>query len=171
LVRDQYDHGGSFGGTHERPAMKRLLTDVEDGLIDGGVVNQINRLSRSLMNCSKLVEVFDWTGVAFASVTQWFNTNSMGRQTLNILLSFANSEREVAAERTRDKVKASNMTGMWMAPPGYVEMDRSRSTRRLIPRRRLALFRPFDGGRTGQFQTAPSPRPGSAFKMRDRVAT
>src|SRR5690606_19757021 len=103
LVRDRYDDGGISGGTLERPALKRLLADVEDELIDVVVVYKIDRLSRSLMDFSRLVEVFDRNGVTFMSVTQSFNTTtSMGRLTLNILLSFAQFEREVTAERIRD---------------------------------------------------------------------
>ena len=128
LVRDQYDDGGISGGTLERPGLQLLLTDIEDGLIDVVVVYKIDRLSRSLMDFSKLVEVFDRNGVTFVSVTQSFNTTtSMGRLTLNILLSFAQFEREVTAERIRDKVKASRMKGMWMGgyvPLGYDVVDR-----------------------------------------------
>jgi DNA invertase Pin-like site-specific DNA recombinase len=128
LVRDQYDDGGISGGTLERPGLKRLLADIEDGLVDVVVVYKIDRLSRSLMDFSKLVEVFDRNGVTFVSVTQSFNTTtSMGRLTLNILLSFAQFEREVTAERIRDKVRASRMKGMWMGgcpPLGYEVKDR-----------------------------------------------
>jgi DNA invertase Pin-like site-specific DNA recombinase len=128
LVRDQYDDGGISGGTLERPGLKRLLADVDDGLVDVVVVYKIDRLSRSLMDFSKLVEVFDRNGVTFVSVTQSFNTTtSMGRLTLNILLSFAQFEREVTAERIRDKVRASRMKGMWMGgcpPLGYIVKDR-----------------------------------------------
>ncbi|EAQ26830.1 recombinase family protein [Roseovarius sp. 217] len=128
LVRDQYDDGGISGGTLDRPGLKRLLTDVEDGLVDVVVVYKIDRLSRSLMDFSKLVEVFDRNGVTFVSVTQSFNTTtSMGRLTLNILLSFAQFEREVTAERIRDKVAASRKKGMWMGgcpPLGYEVKDR-----------------------------------------------
>ncbi len=128
LVRDQYDDGGISGGTLERPSLKRLLADIEDGLVDVVVVYKIDRLSRSLMDFSKLVEVFDRNGVTFVSVTQSFNTTtSMGRLTLNILLSFAQFEREVTAERIRDKVRASRMKGMWMGgcpPIGYEVKDR-----------------------------------------------
>lgn len=123
LVRDQYDDGGISGGTLERPALKRLLQDVEDGLVDVIVVYKIDRLSRSLADFAKLVEVFDRNGVTFVSVTQQFNTTtSMGRLTLNILLSFAQFEREVTAERIRDKVAASRKKGIWMGgvpPYGY----------------------------------------------------
>jgi DNA invertase Pin-like site-specific DNA recombinase len=128
LVRDRYDDGGISGGTLERPALKRRLADVEDGLVDVVVVYKIDRLSRSLLDFSKLVEVFDRNGVTFVSVTQSFNTTtSMGRLTLNILLSFAQFEREVTAERIRDKVRASRMKGMWMGgvpPLGYRVEDR-----------------------------------------------
>ena len=128
LVRDQYDDGGISGGTLERPGLKRLLADIEEGLVDVVVVYKIDRLSRSLMDFSKLVEVFDRNGVTFVSVTQSFNTTtSMGRLTLNILLSFAQFEREVTAERIRDKVRASRMKGIWMGgcpPLGYQVKDR-----------------------------------------------
>src|SRR6185312_10592756 len=123
LIREPYDDGGFSGGTLERPALKRLLADVEEGLVDVVVVYKIDRLSRSLMDFSKLVEVFDRAGVTFVSVTQSFNTTtSMGRLTLNILLSFAQFEREVIAERVRDKIRASRQKGMWMGgnvPFGY----------------------------------------------------
>jgi site-specific DNA recombinase len=123
LVRDQFDDGGISGGTLDRPGLQRLLADIEDGLVDVVVVYKIDRLSRSLADFAKLVEVFDRNGVTFVSVTQSFNTTtSMGRLTLNILLSFAQFEREVTAERIRDKVAASRRKGMWMGgvpPYGY----------------------------------------------------
>ena len=128
LVRDPYDDGGFSGGTLERPALKRLLADIEEGLVDVVVVYKIDRLSRSLMDFAKLVEVFDAHGVTFVSVTQSFNTTtSMGRLTLNILLSFAQFEREVIGERIRDKIAASRQKGMWMGgnvPLGYDVEDR-----------------------------------------------
>ena len=128
LIREPYDDGGFSGGTLERPALKRLLADIEEGLIDVVVVYKIDRLSRSLMDFSKLVEVFDRAGVTFVSVTQSFNTTtSMGRLTLNILLSFAQFEREVTAERIRDKIRASRQKGMFMGgnvPLGYAVKDR-----------------------------------------------
>ena len=128
LIRDQYDDGGISGGTLDRPALQRLMSDIEDGLVDVVVVYKIDRLSRSLMDFSKLVEVFDRNNVTFVSVTQSFNTTtSMGRLTLNILLSFAQFEREVTAERIRDKVKASRMRGIVMGgtpPYGYKPKDR-----------------------------------------------
>ena len=125
---DRYDDGGFSGGTLERPALQRLLADIEAGRVDIVVVYKIDRLSRSLMDFAKLVEVFDRKGVTFVSVTQSFNTTtSMGRLTLNILLSFAQFEREVIGERIRDKFAASRKKGMWMggwAPLGYDVKDR-----------------------------------------------
>ena len=122
-VPDRYDDGGFSGGNLERPALKRLLADIESGLVDVVVVYKIDRLSRSLMDFAKLVEVFDRNAVTFVSVTQSFNTTtSMGRLTLNILLSFAQFEREVIGERIRDKFAASRRKGMWMGgvpPLGY----------------------------------------------------
>jgi DNA invertase Pin-like site-specific DNA recombinase len=128
LLRDQYDDGGFSGGTLERPALRRLLANIEAGQVDVIVVYKIDRLSRALMDFAKLVEVFDRHGVTFVSVTQAFNTTtSMGRLTLNILLSFAQFEREVIGERIRDKFAASRARGMWMggwAPLGYDVRDR-----------------------------------------------
>ena len=118
LVHDRYDDGGVSGGTLERPALKRLLADIEAGLVDVVVVYKIDRLSRSLMDFAKLVQIFDQNDVTFVSVTQSFNTTtSMGRLTLNILLSFAQFEREVIGERVRDKIAASRARGMWMGGP------------------------------------------------------
>jgi site-specific DNA recombinase len=128
LVPDRYDDGGFSGGNLERPALKRLRTDIEAGKVDVVVVYKIDRLSRSLMDFSRLVEVFDQHKVTFVSVTQSFNTTtSMGRLTLNVLLSFAQFEREVIGERIRDKFAASRKRGMWMggwAPLGYEVRDR-----------------------------------------------
>ncbi len=118
LVHDRYDDGGVSGGTLERPALKRLLADIEAGLVDVVVVYKIDRLSRSLMDFAKLVQAFDEHDVTFVSVTQSFNTTtSMGRLTLNILLSFAQYERELIGERVRDKIAASRARGMWMGGP------------------------------------------------------
>ena len=128
LVPDRYDDGGISGATLERPALKRLLADIEEHRVDVVVVYKIDRLSRALMDFSKLVEVFDRNNVTFVSVTQSFNTTtSMGRLTLNILLSFAQFEREVIGERIRDKFAASRKKGMWMGgfvPLGYDVKDR-----------------------------------------------
>ena len=118
-----YDDGGISGGTMERPALKRLLADIDRGLIDVVVVYKVDRLTRSLMDFARIVERFDKRSVSFVSVTQAFNTtNSMGRLTLNVLLSFAQFEREVTSERIRDKIAASKAKGMWMGgnlPIGY----------------------------------------------------
>jgi site-specific DNA recombinase len=128
LVPDRYDDGGYSGGTLERPALKRLMEHIETRRVDVVVVYKIDRLSRSLMDFARLVEVFDRNAVTFVSVTQSFNTtNSMGRLTLNILLSFAQFERELTGERIRDKFAASRKKGMWMggwAPLGYDVQDR-----------------------------------------------
>ncbi|MCS6930722.1 MAG: recombinase family protein [Acetobacteraceae bacterium] len=118
LVHDRYDDGGVSGGTLDRPALKRLLADIEAGLVDVVVVYKIDRLSGSLMDSARLVQTFDTHDVTFVSVTQSFNTTtSMGRLTLNILLSFAQFEREVIGERVRDKIAASRARGMWMGGP------------------------------------------------------
>src|SRR5437588_803814 len=128
LLPEMYDDGGFSGGTLERPAFQRLLTDVSAGKVDVVVVYKVDRLTRSLSDFAKIVEVFDKNGVSFVSVTQQFNTtSSMGRLTLNILLSFAQFEREVTGERIRDKIAASKKKGMWMGgqpPLGYDVKDR-----------------------------------------------
>jgi DNA invertase Pin-like site-specific DNA recombinase len=137
----RYDDGGVSGGSLDRPALKRLLADIERGLVDVVVVYKINRLSRSLMDFAKLVEIFDRNNVTFVSVTQSFNTTtSMGRLTLNILLSFAQFEREVIGERIRDKIAASRRRGMWMGgvvPLGYKVCDR----KLLIEEKEAAIVR------------------------------
>src|SRR6188768_3869143 len=119
----RYDDPAFSGGNLERPAVKRLLKDIEAGLIDVVVVYKIDRLTRSLADFAKLVEAFDARSVSFVAVTQQFNTTtSMGRLTLNVLLSFAQFERELSAERVRDKVAASRAKGKWTggtAPLGY----------------------------------------------------
>ncbi|KAB2910307.1 MAG: recombinase family protein, partial [Dechloromonas sp.] len=128
LLPDRYDDGGFSGGTLERPALQRLIADIEARRVDVVVVYKIDRLSRSLMDFAKLVEVLDRNSVTFVGVTQSFNTTtSMGRLTLNILLSFAQFEREVIGERIRDKFAASRKKGMWMGgfvPLGYDVKDR-----------------------------------------------
>ena len=128
-IAERYDDGGLSGGTLERPALKRLLGDVAAGRIDIIVVYKVDRLTRSLLDFAKLVEAFDAASVSFVSVTQSFNTTtSMGRLTLNMLLSFAQFEREVTAERIRDKIAASKAKGMWMGgtvPLGYAARGRS----------------------------------------------
>src|SRR5664280_457485 len=128
LVKTAYDDGGLSGGTMERPALQRLLSDINQGLIDVVVVYKVDRLTRSLTDFAKMVEVFDVRGVSFVAVTQQFNTTtSMGRLTLNVLLSFAQFEREVTGERIRDKIAASKRKGMWMGglpSLGYDVKDR-----------------------------------------------
>jgi site-specific DNA recombinase len=128
LIKIAYDDGGLSGGTMERPALQRLLADINQGLIDVVVVYKVDRLTRSLTDFARMVEVFDARGVSFVAVTQQFNTTtSMGRLTLNVLLSFAQFEREVTGERIRDKIAASKQKGMWMGglvPIGYDAIDR-----------------------------------------------
>jgi DNA invertase Pin-like site-specific DNA recombinase len=128
LVGDRYDDGGYSGGSLERPALRRLLDDVQVGKVDCVVVYKIDRLTRSLMDFSRLVDLFDKRSVTFVSVTQSFNTTtSMGRLTLNILLSFAQFERELGSERVRDKIAASKRRGIWtggVVPLGYKAENR-----------------------------------------------
>lgn len=128
LLPTEYDDGGYSGGNMERPALKRLLLDVQNGIVDIIVVYKIDRLTRSLMDFSKIVEVLDKHNASFVSITQHFNTTtSMGRLTLNMLLSFAQFEREVTGERIRDKISASKKKGMWMGgkpPLGYYRKDK-----------------------------------------------
>ena len=128
VTGDDYLDPGYSGGNMDRPGLKRLLADIEAGRIDTVVVYKIDRLTRSLADFARLVEVFDRNGVSFVSVTQQFNTTtSMGRLTLNILLSFAQFEREVTGERIRDKIAASKRKGMWMGGPlplGYKVVER-----------------------------------------------
>src|ERR1700756_860551 len=123
LIKTAYDDGGLSGGTMERPALQHLLANIREGLIDVVVVYKVDRLTRSLADFAKMVELFDAHSVSFVAVTQQFNTTtSMGRLTLNVLLSFAQFEREVIGERIRDKVAASKRKGMWMGgtqPLGY----------------------------------------------------
>ncbi|PCJ61092.1 MAG: resolvase [Rhodospirillaceae bacterium] len=129
LVRTPYDDGAFSGGTLERPALQSLLADIEARKVDTVVVYKVDRLTRSLANFSKIVEIFDAHAVSFVSITQQFNTTtSMGRLTLNMLLSFAQFEREVTGERIRDKIAASKKKGMWMGgfvPLGYEAKERT----------------------------------------------
>jgi len=124
LVKQRFDDGGVSGGTMDRPALKALLDEVDKGLVDMIVVYKIDRLTRSLSDFARLIERLEQAGCSFVSVTQSFNTSSsMGRLTLNVLLSFAQFEREVTAERIRDKIAASKKKGMWMGgtvPWGYL---------------------------------------------------
>src|SRR5258705_3641247 len=128
LVKTAYDDGGFSGGSLDRPALQRLLADMGRGLVDVIVVYKIDRLTRSLADFARIVETLDRQGASFVSITQQFNTTtSMGRLTLNVLLSFAQFEREVTGERIRDKIAASKRKGMWMGgsvPLGYDVKDR-----------------------------------------------
>src|SRR3954453_4183347 len=128
LIRESFDDGGFSGGSLERPALQRLLASIRSEQIEVVVVYKVDRLTRSLADFAKLVELFDAEGVSFVSVTQSFNTtSSMGRLTLNMLLSFAQFEREVTGERIRDKIAASKRRGIWMGGPlplGYDVHDR-----------------------------------------------
>jgi site-specific DNA recombinase len=128
LVSDHYDDGGLSGASLERPALQRLLADVRGHRIDIVVVYKVDRLTRSLADFAKLIELFETHGVSFVSVTQSFNTrSSMGRLTLNVLLSFAQFERELIGERVRDKIAASKRRGLWVGGPvplGYAAVDK-----------------------------------------------
>src|SRR6266404_9087967 len=128
LVKTAYDDGGLSGGRMERPALQRLLADIDQGLIEVVVVYKVDRLTRSLADFTKMVEVFDARGASFVAVTQQFNTTtSMGRLTLNVLLSFAQFERELSSERVRDKIAASRRKGKWTggtAALGYDARDK-----------------------------------------------
>jgi site-specific DNA recombinase len=118
LIRSRYDDGGYSGGSTDRPDLQRLLDDIRSRKLDVIVVYKVDRLTRSLADFAKLVELFDAHGVSFVSVTQQFNTTtSMGRLTLNVLLSFAQFEREVTSERIRDKIDASKRKGLWVGGP------------------------------------------------------
>jgi DNA invertase Pin-like site-specific DNA recombinase len=145
-----YDDGGLSGGTMERPALQRLLSDIRAGKVQIIVIYKVDRLTRSLADFAKVVEVLDAHDASFVSVTQQFNTTtSMGRLTLNMLLSFAQCEREIAGERIRDKIAASKAKGIWMGgnvPLGYDVKDRKlivneaeATTVRLIFRRHAEL--------------------------------
>lgn len=128
VTKDRYDDGGFSGGTLERPGLKRLLADIEAGKVDIILLYKIDRLTRSLSDFAKIVEILDRKGASFVSITQSFNTTtSMGRLTLNMLLSFAQFEREVTGERIRDKIYASKRKGIWMGGPvplGYDVIER-----------------------------------------------
>jgi site-specific DNA recombinase len=128
LLPDFYDDGGYSGGNMDRPGLKRLLADVSAGKVDVIVVYKVDRLTRALSDFARIVETLDAAGASFVSITQSFNTTtSMGRLTLNVLLSFAQFEREVISERVRDKIAASKRKGIWMGgsvPLGYDVVDR-----------------------------------------------
>src|SRR5712664_3113501 len=146
-VADRYDDGGVSGGTLDRPALKRLLADVESGGIDIVVVYKVDRLSRSLLDFHKLIELFERHKTTFVSITQSFNTtDAAGRMHLNIMLSFAQFEREVIGERIRDKVAASRKKGMWMGgwtPLGYEVRDRKLIIHKEDAERVRSIFQRF----------------------------
>jgi DNA invertase Pin-like site-specific DNA recombinase len=147
LLRAKYDDGGLSGGNTDRPALQRLLEDVRAGKVDVIVVYKVDRLTRSLADFAKLVELFDQHGVSFVSVTQQFNTTtSMGRLTLNVLLSFAQFEREVTSERIRDQIAAFERKGLGvggMAPLGYDTKDRKVSINEAEAERVRLIFRSY----------------------------
>jgi site-specific DNA recombinase len=147
VLPTQYDDGGYSGGTMERPALQRLLADIEANRIDVVVVYKVDRLTRALSDFAKLVEVFDRREVSFVSITQQFNTTtSMGRLTLNVLLSFAQFERELIGERVRDKIAASKKKGMWMGgtvPLGYDVRDRKLMVNESEARTVVDIFRRY----------------------------
>src|SRR5664280_1893992 len=129
LIRSRYDDGGYSGGSTDRPDLQRLLDDIRARKLDVIVVYKVDRLTRSLADFAKLVELFDSHGVSLVSVTQQFNTtSSMGRLTLNILLSFAQFEREIISERTRDKIAASRRKGKWTGGPPVLGYNRERDS-------------------------------------------
>jgi len=147
LLRAKYDDGGFSGGNTDRPALQRLLDDVRAGKVDVIVVYKVDPLTRSLADFAKLVELFDKHNVSFVSVTQQFNTTtSMGRLTLNVLLSFAQFEREVTSERIRDKIAASKRKGLWvggMAPLGYDTKNRKITVNEVEADRVRTIFRSY----------------------------
>jgi site-specific DNA recombinase len=147
LVKSTYDDGGFSGGSMERPAVKRLIGDVKQGLIDIVVVYKVDRLTRALADFGKIVEILDGNNASFVSITQQFNTTtSMGRLTLNVLLSFAQFEREVTSERIRDKLAASRRKGLWMGgttPIGYLVKNRSLAVHLSDAKIVRAIFRRF----------------------------
>ena len=147
LSRTKYDDGGYSGGNTDRPALQRLLEDVRAGKVDVIVVYKVDRLTRSLADFAKLVELFDEHKASFVSVTQQFNTTtSMGRLTLNVLLSFAQFEREVTSEQIRDKIAASKRKGIWvgaMAPIGYDTKDRKITVNEAEADRVRTIFRSY----------------------------
>jgi len=141
---DRYDDGGYTGGNMDRPGVRRLMDDIALGKVDALVVYKVDRLSRSLLDFAKIMEVLDKKGVSFVSVTQQFNTtNSMGRLTLNILLSFAQFEREIIAERTRDKMGAARRKGKWIGGHPFLGYD-------IDPRGRALVVNPAEAERVRQ---------------------
>jgi DNA invertase Pin-like site-specific DNA recombinase len=170
LVKDSYDDGGFSGGNMARPGLKRLLADVETGKVDIIVVYKVDRLTRALSDFAKIVEILDARGASFVSVTQAFNTTtSMGRLTLNVLLSFAQFEREVTGERIRDKIAASKAKGMWMggSPPiGYDVKERKLVVNKPEAETVRHIFRRYVALGTGQALAEDLRRTGYRTKLR-----
>jgi site-specific DNA recombinase len=139
-VPTRYDDSGFTGGNMDRPALKRLLNDIEAKLVDVVVVYKVDRLSRSLLDFTRIMETFDRHGVSFVSVTQQFNTTtSMGRLMLNVLLSFAQFEREIISERTRDKMAAARRKGKYVGGAPVLGYDLDRTASRLVVNEREAI--------------------------------
>ena len=175
LIRTAYDDGGLSGATMERPALKRLLDHIRPGLIEVIVVYKVDRLTRSLADFAKMAEIFDEHQVSFVAVTQGFNTtSSMGRLTLNMLLSFAQFERELTGERIRDKIAASKRKGIWMG--GVVPLGYELRDRRLVISGSDAADLPALPGTRLRAAAQARPRPprhrlqASRFKQRDPTA-
>ena len=170
LLPARYDDGGFSGGSLQRPALQQLLADLRAGLIDVVVVYKVDRLTRALADFAKLVELFDAHGVSFVSVTQAFNTtSSMGRLTLNVLLSFAQFEREVTGERIRDKIAASKKKGLWMG--GHVPLGYRMQDRKLVGRRGRGHDRAADLRALSRDRQPDTPASGSsAAGCRDQAA-
>jgi site-specific DNA recombinase len=168
-----YDDGGLSGGTMERPALKRLLAEIEAGKVHIVVVYKVDRLTRSLADFAKIVDVLDAAGASFVSVTQQFNTTtSMGRLTLNMLLSFAQFEREIASERIRDKIAASKAKGMWMGgnvPLGYDVKDRKLIVNELEAEAVRTIFRTYLDVRSVRQLRIELDRFGIVSKRRERA--
>jgi DNA invertase Pin-like site-specific DNA recombinase len=165
---EMYDDGGFSGGTMERPAVQRLLADVAAGKVDVVVVYKVDRLTRALSDFAKIVEIFDERKVSFVSVTQAFNTTtSMGRLTLNVLLSFAQFEREVTGERIRDKIAASKKKGMWMG--GQPSLGYDVKDRKLVVNRLLASGRSASR-RSDMPSRGPAPRPNRTMPVKSPAA-
>ncbi|WP_445191812.1 recombinase family protein [Sphingomonas sp. Tas61C01] len=174
LVPTPYDDGGFSGGSMERPGLKALMADVEAKLIDTIVVYKVDRLTRSLADFAKMVEQFDSRSVSFVSVTQAFNTTtSMGRLTLNVLLSFAQFEREVTGERIRDKIAASKAKGMWMGgniPLGYDVLDRALVVNEAEAEQVRELFRLYLHHQAVDDVVAAAEQAGIRYKQRTSAA-
>lgn len=171
LLPETYDDGGLSGGTMERPALLRLLADIDAGRVDRIVVYKIDRLTRSLADFAKIVDRLDLVGASFVSVTQAFNTaTSMGRLTLNMLLSFAQFEREVTAERIRDKIAASKRKGLWMGgqePLGYVADGRTLKIRKSEAETVRTLYRLYE--ETGTIRGVKAEADALGLRSRRRV--